>query len=196
MPKLCERLLHPATWKRWIAHRVLRRTHSPSGRRFAEYRARLFESPELYAASVDPSLNRFVFVPMTRDRYIEESFHDSRFLLAGSPDRIQVSFADLWPLFDRREHRDRSAHFIFHLAFGGSTLISRYLDKTNQFVGYREPSILVQLGDQKYQGFRDCDAVRWTRTLEIATALLARTHAPHQAAVVKLNDRCTNLFDE
>jgi hypothetical protein len=189
------KLLRPSAWKQWIVRNLLHRKNSQLTDKFAKSRPQLFESPEWYPLSVGRSLNRFVFVSMTRDRYLDASFHDGR-TLGHSLDRISVSFAEVWRLFQERHHRDRFGHFIFHIGFGGSTLVSRYLDQTQNFVSYREPDILTQLGDHKCKGFLACDMMRWTSTLDVALALLARTQDPQQLSVVKLNDRCTNLFDE
>jgi hypothetical protein len=158
------------------------------------YLGELFELPTLYPLGIGRSFSRFTFVPMTEQDYRNAAFHDA-LLLDRPSERIEMELEDLCRL-QQQQGRGRSAHLIFHTAYCGSTLLSRYLGSSGHFFVCREPTALTQLSFRKYANFGDIDLSRWTRALGVTLALLTRTPQPGQVPVIKLHPACHNLFDE
>ena len=158
--------------------------------------ADLFDSPNLYPLFIDGAPDRFVFVPMTREKYRNASFHNKRDLKSTSI-LFPVALDQLTRRRARTDNPHRKAvHYVFHTAFCGSTLLSRYLDIPGCFFVYREPSTLTQLSLFKHGRLPSWNVLHWPRVLELSIAFLSRTELPEETAIVKLGDGCNNLIDE
>lgn len=77
---------------------------------------------------------------------------------------------------------DAPLHFLFHSAFCGSTMLTRALDRPGVAMGLSEPQVLNDVVGFRGRG---ADPRAVARAADLATRLLARPFAPHEAVVVK-----------
>jgi hypothetical protein len=150
--------------------------------------AELFLSPALYPLTLSADHAKVEFVRMTADSYKNSSFLDDRICRADECS-TSASLDDLIAYrATHRSHPQVGLHYVFHSAFCGSTLLSRYLEASNDVLVLREPlilTILETLTPQRYDFFP-----RWPAALDVAMALLTRPFPETRSVVVKLNDTC------
>ncbi len=127
------------------------------------------------------------FVNMTRDLYYKSVFCDGRIY----PRNNEVITMPLGQLLDRFEKENFTApklNYIFHMAHGGSTLLSRALDLPGINIVYREPAALRQLGvAAAEEQFGDQPTDIWQRVFRMSTVLLAKTYEKSERVVIKAN---------
>lgn len=152
---------------------------------------RLFATPDLYVRELDPALGEAVAVPMTRDAYARSSFLDHRAQAAGPERRLQLD--DLRARYEAEAPAPRPLRFVFHTAFCGSTLLCRALDRPGACLAYKEPLLLHQLSAFRRHPAPETAALAGPDWLRLALALLERTYAPGEVALVKPSDSCVNL---
>jgi hypothetical protein len=127
------------------------------------------------------------FVNMNRDLYSKSIFCDGRIY----PRTNEVITMPLGQLLDRFEEEDFAApklNYIFHMAHGGSTLLSRALDIRGSNIVYREPAALRQLGvSAAEEQFDDQPTEIWRRVLRLSTVLLSKTYEKNERVIIKAN---------
>lgn len=130
---------------------------------------------------------------MDRAAFSRSTFLDHRIAatsrrVLAMPERVYVEDAEALP--DARV----PVHFVFHVAFCGSTLVCRALDMEGKSLPYKEPKVLHQLAF----GMRAPDppahqAARIDRLLRASNRLLRRTFSDTESAIVKPTDSSANL---
>lgn len=157
----------------------------------------LFETPEIYFERFDFQTDMVTCHKMSRDDYARSSFLDSRLETGGQS--FNLNTHSLFEACKIARHKARRVNFIFHIAFGGSTLISRCLDKPNICLSYKEPFMLHQISflardkwkittkDQPQKDFN-------TQWAGLSLDLLARTYHRDEIAMIKPSDSCNNLI--
>lgn len=130
-------------------------------------------------------------VTLTRDNYSRSTFLDDR--LDHATDITSVSLSELKTAANQHLP-PRQMGFIFHIAFCGSTLLSRCLDQPGICLPYKEPAILHALSHYKRsleeQGY-DIDV---NEQLSLCLALLGRTFSATEIPVIKPSDTCNNMI--
>lgn len=122
------------------------------------------------------SEDRVRFVRVPRERHAAIPFlTDARLGDAGP-------YAELAAAEALRDARPGPAHFLFHSAFCGSTMLVRAFDRPGLAMGLSEP---VMLNDVVGFRRRGADPRGVARAADLATRLLARPFAPGEAVVIK-----------
>jgi len=157
--------------------------------------ADVWTSPDHFPIRVNPWNDAAVLVPLTPRLYRRLAFLDDRFVpMAASWDTSLRALADAAPADVPRDRRP--AHAIFHVAFCGSTLISRCLDRLGTLV-LKEPFPFHELGFMKRHDPLMHDRPRdWQTAFDLVMRLLARTYPDTQASVIKPTDASTHLIED
>ncbi|MGD8378788.1 MAG: hypothetical protein PVJ40_05985 [Gammaproteobacteria bacterium] len=150
-----------------------------------------FRDATCYIADLDLQAGKALGLHMTRATYEASVFLDHRTVTAD-PDPLVL------PLPMLREaawqHRARRPDaFIFHTAFGGSTLLARALDRPGRVLSLREPYLLHKLCMQRRLAERDGRQVQDEALLADCLTWLARSFGPQEATLIKTTDSALNL---
>ena len=158
-------------------------------------RARLWQVPDLFPIMLSPEANELVLVPVTEQAYRDASFLDDREIPVDGSRVLPLDEAI--QLLDRQPSHVKPVHGIFHVAFCGSTLISRCLQELDTAFVLKEPFPLHAMAERRRKVVPDSPAgAAWRRQFRLLLRLLARTHRPQQTAIVKPTDASTNLMCE
>ena len=158
-------------------------------------RTRLWQVPDLFPIMLSPDANELVLVPVTEQAYRDASFLDDREIpLAES--RV-IALDEVIRLLDRHAPPCRPLHGLFHMAFCGSTLISRCLQGLGTAFVLKEPFPLHAMAERRRKVVPGSPGeVAWRRQFRLLVQLLSRTHRPQQTAVVKPTDASTDLVSD
>lgn len=127
------------------------------------------------------------FVTMTRDLYYKSIFCDGR-IYPRTNEVITMPLVQLLDKFEASEFPAPKLNYLFHMAHGGSTLLSRALDVPGSNIVYREPSALRQLGvAAAEEQFGDTPPAIWQRVCTLSTVLLAKSYRPAERVIIKAN---------
>lgn len=137
------------------------------------------------AQALDPGAGMVRLVEMDREAYRSSSFLDDRMLEQNHRAGI-VPWAAIAGAIAPDARRD--ARWIFHIGHVGSTLVSRLLGELGEVLSLREPRILRDLA---------LTAPEQRAPLIAPTqALVSRTFAPSETAVVKATSMCSEIAGE
>lgn len=151
----------------------------------------IFDDPELYVKSVDWSTGAVSIVQMTRETYRASNFLDKRVVSVGS--EISIKLEQLLEVYRHVKPVNRPIRFIFHTAFCGSTLLSRCLEETGNFLSYREPLALHQLAFARRKKTLPYDDKEYSELTKLLLALYGRTYEEGTTPLVKPSDSCINV---
>jgi hypothetical protein len=156
----------------------------------------LWTSPRYFALRIEPAENRVVFVPLAERLYRSLAFLDDRYVPTSEsmemPLDAMVAHVRAVPRSERRP-----VQCIFHVAFCGSTLVSRCLDRLRGAMVLKEPFPFHEVAWRKRHPPADArEAERQRSAFDVMMALLGRTFRPGQVAVVKPTDASTNLLPD
>ena len=149
--------------------------------------------PHFYPLEFDWNEATVVVREMDRASFSRSTFLDHRIAAASGrvlamPERVYAEEAEALP------DAGVPVHFVFHVAFCGSTLVCRVLDMEGKSLTYKEPRILHQLAFGRRATDPGADqAARIDRLLRASNRLLRRTFADTEAAIVKPTDSSANL---
>lgn len=148
-------------------------------------RAGLLTSPDYFFWGYKGSIA--YFVTMNRGLYYKSIFCDGR-IYPRTNEVITIPLVQLLDKFEATEFAAPKLNYIFHMAHGGSTLLSRALDVPGQDIVYREPSALRQLGVAAAEElFGDQPPSIWQRVFKLSTVLLAKSYRPAERVIIKAN---------
>jgi hypothetical protein len=157
---------------------------------------RLWASPEYFPIHILPAENVVVFVALSRQLYRTSAFLDGRYLLTGESRPIPLDMLDRMSRTVAPADR-RPVHCIFHVAFCGSTLVARCLDRLTGAFVLKEPLPFHEVAFYKRHGRVTAQgAEAWLALFELMMALLGRTFDPRDAAIVKPTDASTALMGD
>lgn len=154
----------------------------------------IFDDPEFYVKSVDWSTGEVSIVPMSRDTYRASNFLDKRVVTVGS--EISIKLEQLLEVYRQVKPVNRPIRFIFHTAFCGSTLLSRCLEETGNFLSYREPLALHQMAFARRKETLPYNDQEYAELTRLLLALYGRTYEEGTTPLVKPSDSCINLAHE
>jgi hypothetical protein len=141
-------------------------------------------APLWHPDRIDFDSGHLRFVRMDRESFRRSSFLDHR-IVCPTDQTFTVAFDTLRELpRGSPACPGRKAHFIFHHAFCGSTLLTRCLDALGACLPLREPFVLHQLSSREVP---DDDAA-WEWLWQATLALLSRTFDAAQISVIKPSD--------
>ena len=124
---------------------------------------------------------------MNRDLYFKSIFCDGR-IFPRNDEVIRMPLAQLLERFEEQSFPAPKVNYIFHMAHGGSTLLSRAIDFRGTNIVYREPAALRQLGVSAAQEqFGDNPPDIWKRVFDLSTTLLAKSYQNNQRVIIKAN---------
>ncbi len=106
----------------------------------------LFYKPDNYL--LEFTGQQALFIQMTRESYGRSIFTDRHRIVPAQPSGRSIDLNSLLARFDAESIPLRPLRFIFHLAHGGSTLLSRALDYPGRSLVIREPFPLRQLAGE------------------------------------------------
>ena len=158
----------------------------------------LFQSAEIYFESFDFEAGTVKCHQMQRNDYARSSFLDHRTLSAGPT--LSLKTSDLYKACLLTQSKPKPVTFIFHIAFGGSTLISRCLDKDGVCLSYKEPYLLHQLAflARNNLGLKTTDSKEEmnfkVQLPAIIINLLSRSFSPDEIPMIKPTESCNNLI--
>jgi hypothetical protein len=148
-------------------------------------RAGLLTSPDYFFWGYKGSIA--YFVNMNRDLYYKSIFCDGR-IYPRNNEVITIPLAQLLERFEEKEFPVPKLNYLFHMAHGGSTLLSRALDLPGINIVYREPAALRQLGvAAAEEQFGDHPPEIWQRVFNLSTALLSKTYEKNERVFIKAN---------
>ena len=167
----------------------------------AEVEPNDLQSPDYFPFDVDIAGRLLHFVRLNAATFREETFLDGR---CKGADKIVGSM----PIDDRMEDAialvpSRRIHFVMHIGYALSTLLTRCLQELTREQVLREPLALTRLWESQPGYLRSAesqmDNATWGRALEFVLRLYGR-HDPDQSGViVKACDRvfplATRLLD-
>ena len=139
--------------------------------------ADVWTSPDHFPIRIEPWGNKVVFVPLTRSLYRTLAFLDDRYVpMHVSWETSLSSLADAGPA--HTAHDRRPVHAIFHVAFCGSTLVSRCLDRLSGALVLKEPFPVHDIGFVKrHDPLMRHRPEDWKAAFDVLMRLLARTAA-------------------
>lgn len=153
-------------------------------------RDRYLASMHFFPVQIDPEAGTVLMAELSRDEMKAMPFHNRRLATRNRKFwRVKLDTLLNWLPPDRP--LSAPAHYIFHNAYCGSTLLARCLDIPGNTLAYREPSTLATLGDRWHQNA--ADPVRWQQLTAALLRLLQRRSQAEQT-VIKLNDRSNNMI--
>ena len=131
--------------------------------------------------------------PTSAELLRQHSFIDGRTdFFAGPPRQIALS-----EFVSTEGPPAPPTSYIFHLAFGGSTLISRLLDVPGHALALREPNCLAQLANHRASDdWRDTQAPEFAKVINAVRNHLGRRWADAERVVVKPSNWANNLLPE
>lgn len=151
----------------------------------------LFSDPKVYVQAFNWKNGTASCHDMVREDYVRTSFLDDRTQSSVGPYNVDLqSVADH---FEAVSPARKRANFIFHIAFGGSTLLSRCLDEEGVCLAYKEPFLLHQLAFRMRPEWAVKDDREDAQIMELTLALLARTYDEKEIPLIKPSDSGTNL---
>lgn len=150
--------------------------------------AELLADPKYMLHQIIPERNEALFVPADLALLRQLSFLDGRADFSSGP-TVTVALDAMLTERLRQPGPDR---YIFHVAFCGSTLLARLLDKQGSTLLLKEPNILVDLANWKRSG-RDS---RFAPALDLSLACLRRSWATGEAVVIKPSNWINNLLPD
>lgn len=155
----------------------------------------LATAPEYFLNRLNLEAGEAEFLKLDADSLRRSAFLDHR-IKSGTNTVIRSPLAPLREAVQVLE-QDAAAHpinYIFHSAFCCSTLISRCMDIAGVCCTIREPFALTQLANYKRQGagYHFADA-EWSGLLDMALFLLAKSHGPREAVLIKPTNAANNL---
>jgi hypothetical protein len=149
--------------------------------------------PDFLLHKVDPSSNILTFLPTSSALLRKASFIDGRSPISHGK-AIECGIDTMEGADPPLRHQRR---FIFHVAFCGSTFLSRILDWRGKTLVAREPNCLVDIADWKTSHERTGRTTRPTSQLtELACSSLFGSSASDEAIVVKPSNWTNNLLPE
>jgi hypothetical protein len=155
-------------------------------------RERLWSTPALFPLRLVVRENKLLWVPVSEQRYREVNFLDDREL--STQDCEESALDEVLRDHESMRLPRRPVHCIFHMAYCGSTLLSRCLGHLDHAHVLREPLCLHELAEEKRHGLsNERDANEWSGRFDLVMALLARTFRPDQVSIVKTTDASTHL---
>jgi hypothetical protein len=137
------------------------------------------------AQALDPASGMLRVVEMDREAYRAASFLDDRMLQAPHFAGI-VPWATVADAIPRNARTD--ARWIFHIGHVGSTLVARLLGEIDGVLSIREPRFLRDIS-----ALTDADRAPF---LQPGQALLSRTFAPDEVALVKATSFVSEIADD
>lgn len=154
----------------------------------------LLFSPDLYLRELDQERRTATFIKMSRANYVRSAFLDDRAVRDDLSD-YQLDLDDLLDVYESSAIRPRPAHYIFHMAFGCSTLLARCLECVEGCFVLKEPLALHQLAAARSEIGDAPDALRsWHKTLRLTMSLLSKTYSPSDAVIIKAD--CAGIMDD
>ena len=132
------------------------------------------------------------FVPMTRRTYRASPFLDER-MFTVHPLTYRLALDELIEHHREGGCQARPLRYIFHSGFCGSTLLARCLDHPSLCLAYKEPRVLSRLyiSQHPLSATSPFSDDQWQQLSQIALALLSKTYAPNEVALIKLHNLCT-----
>ncbi|HEX8088020.1 MAG TPA: hypothetical protein VF762_04160 [Blastocatellia bacterium] len=154
----------------------------------------LLFSPNLYLRELDQERRTATFIRMDRANYVRSAFLDDRAVRDDLSD-YQLDLDDLLDIYESNAVRLRPVHYIFHMAFGCSTLLARCLESVKGCFVLKEPLALHQLAAARSEIGDSPDALRsWHKTLRLTMSLLSKTYSPSDAVIIKAD--CASIMDD
>ena len=158
----------------------------------------VLSDPDYFLHRVDVARQELVFVPTSADTLRAATFLDGRsdFSL-GREQRIGWDEIGAH-MTDETRH---APHYLFHVAFCGSTVLARMLDHPGKTICLREPQALVDLADWKAaQGRKKTLATAYPHILELTQLLLFRRWSAQECVVIKatnwINNQLTDMLGQ
>ena len=144
---------------------------------------------------IDVSAGKLLFLRVDHDRLASASFIDGRTQITDGAART-MSIAEALAAADELPPPP-PRRFIFHVAFCGSTLLSRILTRPGRSLVLREPNVLVDLANWTAAlakaGRRD---ERLAPLVRLAAANLSAPWAPDEKVTIKPSNWATNLLPD
>jgi hypothetical protein len=152
--------------------------------------ARVFATPDLFPLAVDPKRKSLTFIPMSRECYGKSSFLSSARIVRAGPETYCVEIDRL--LGNPPAGPAAPSHYILHGAYGGSTLLARYLEELLGCFVLKEPGLLGQLSRLRISpsDSRFLDPRLWPSWFRLGLSLMARTYPCDKMVIVKPPDAC------
>ncbi|HQR25171.1 MAG TPA: hypothetical protein PK163_10320, partial [Steroidobacteraceae bacterium] len=142
----------------------------------------LWLSPEYFPIRLAPEANALTLVPMSEQLYREVNFLDDREIPMDGSREVPLDAAIR--ALDQLHPPPRPLHWIFHVAFCGSTLVSRCLEQLATAFVLKEPFAVHDLAHRRRHGPADpAGPGGWHDSLRLLDALLARTYHSDQVAI-------------
>jgi hypothetical protein len=145
---------------------------------------------------LDPVHDRVLLVEKSEAEFREASFLDARSLRADARRQI-VDWQALAAAIPPDARRD--AQYILHIGHVGSTLLSRLLGEVGGVLALREPLIVRTLAEllAERQRFESVwNPADFPSRISLVTALLSRTFAPGQRAMIKATSFTSEIAAE
>ena len=169
------------TWE-CVAERWVARQELAMRKTIERVLANLYPSPAWLPQAFDSTFEWVRMVEFEQDDYRSAAFLDRRGLRPDM-DAAAVPFSSLAEHTPAEARRD--AHWIFHIGHVGSTLVSRLLGELPGVFALREPVVLRALPAM--------DAAAQNERLPVVRALLSRTFAAEQRALIKATSYLSEL---
>ena len=150
------------------------------------------ESPDFFPAHINTRAGILQFVRLTRTTYKQDAF-----LNIIRPDHEMVEIP-LERITGGNAGSTITQHlsFIFHGAYGCSTLLARYCELFPQCLVMREPAILAEMAFSRPQGDDMETMETWRATLRVVLGLLARRYHDTQHVIIKASDACNAIAED
>lgn len=152
-------------------------------------RRRLAHSPRLLLHSLDFERMEARFVHMSRRTFRASSFLDRR-IITTTPFTFSAPCKE-W-ITDENNSTSPPVYYIFHVAFCGSTLLARSLDRRHLCLSYKEPMALAQYSQNGGELPPDVRA----RVLRGIVTSLSKTFHTGEVPLIKLNNLCSFAVGE
>ena len=154
--------------------------------------------PEYFLTGIDPARRECEFLRLDPGAYRDSAFLDHR-LRSERRDPFRASLDTMIKVSAglAETRAQQPINYIFHTSFCCSTLISRCLDLEGLCSGLREPSVLMQMANEKrITGSAPNRASAWQQTFSTVLSLLGKCGAMDEAILIKPTNAANNLAED
>lgn len=154
-------------------------------------------NPDFLLHSISLQEGVLNFVEVTRESYTKSAFLDGRIAFTRNL-RHGLDLRQLMQVFHANPVPARPAHFIFHISFCCSTLLSRGLNMEKRCFSLREPYALIDLSHFK-RSWSDPPSISaddWKALLDFVLVLLSKTYEPDEIVLIKPSNIANALISD
>jgi hypothetical protein len=157
----------------------------------------ILESPEFFLTELNVTSGFLKFLHTDTTALQRASFLDGRSELSLEKNIYTVSLSEAMSWYEARGRSWNQGRLIFHIAFCGSTLLSRVLDTSESVFVYKEPQVLTDLEVAMRQGDTFCPSGHaWDQVLGLVLSQFNSSPTDSFARVIKPSNLMNSIVPD